>query len=68
MIAFCGGGLGLAFGLLIGGALRHVLLAQPLQDLAMPLPTVATMLAALAAAGAVATWWPVARAVRQSQN
>jgi lysylphosphatidylglycerol synthetase-like protein (DUF2156 family) len=61
VIGVCGGLLGLGVGLVLGDVLQHVLLTQPLPDLALPYPALVPMLLTLLGAAGVAAWWPTHR-------
>ncbi|BCJ75982.1 ABC transporter [Catellatospora sp. IY07-71] len=64
VISLYGGLLGIGAGVLLGGVMQYVILANPVFEMAVPWPTAGVALAGMALVGVLAALWPARRAAR----
>ncbi|WP_212829500.1 ABC transporter permease [Catellatospora sp. TT07R-123] len=64
VICLYGGLLGIAVGVLLGGVMQYVILANPVFSMSVPWPTAGVALAGMALVGVLAALWPARRAAR----
>ncbi|MBV1856528.1 ABC transporter permease [Catellatospora tritici] len=64
VISLYGGLLGIGVGVLLGGVMQYVILANPVFSMSVPWPTAGVALAGMALVGVLAALWPARRAAR----
>ncbi len=64
VICAYGGVLGIAVGVLFGAVMQHVMLGNPLLNIAVPTAVIATALVGMLAVGVLSALWPARRAAR----
>ncbi|MDI1460656.1 FtsX-like permease family protein [Catellatospora sp. KI3] len=64
VISLYGGLLGIGVGVLLGGVMQYVILANPVFDMSVPWSTAGVALAGMALVGVLAALWPARRAAR----
>lgn len=64
VISLYGGLLGIGAGVLLGGVMQYVILANPVFAMSVPWPTAGVALAGMALVGVLAALWPARRAAR----